>query len=274
MPRIKTLRLRTRLFQLAWILLAGDCTELFAEDPTPAAPPAVVQTETNFAARANRIFTETRLRYHADTNNQEAAWQFARACFDWAEFAPDNNERAKLAESGIAASRQAIGLKSASAPAHYYLGMNLGQLARTKTFGALKLVYQMESEFDAARQLDELFDYAGPDRNLGLLYREAPSFGSIGSRSKARQHLRRAVELAPDYPENRLNLIETYLQWGDHTGPVSELKALEDLWPAATKKSTSDEWAPSWADWQNRFSAVKKKIQTVPKNLESPRDQQ
>jgi len=30
------------------------------------------------------------------------------------------------------------------AAAHYYLAMNLGQLARTKSVGALKLVKQME----------------------------------------------------------------------------------------------------------------------------------
>ena len=92
--------------------------------------------------------------------------------------------------------------------------MNLGQLARTKGLGALKLVNQMEHEFTRARDLDEQLDWAGPDRNLGLLYRDAPAIGSIGSRTKAREHLKRAVELAPQYPENRLNLIEAYLQLG------------------------------------------------------------
>ena len=100
------------------------------------------------------------------------------------------------------------------APAHYYLGMNLGQLARTRGLSALRLVNQMQREFTRARDLDEHFDWAGPDRNLGLLYRDAPAFASIGSRSKAREHLMRAVELAPRYPENRLNLVETYLQLG------------------------------------------------------------
>jgi len=267
----------TQFLQFALALWSITTVDLLAVDSRAADPvaptPPPVLVETNFAERANKIFIETGKRFDTDTNDDETAWEFARACFDWAEFAPDNNAREKLAEKGIAASRRAIALKS-TAPAHYYLAMNLGQLARTKTFGALKLVYQMETEFDAARVLDEKFDNAGPDRNLGLLYREAPSFGSIGSRTKARQHLRRAVELAPDYPENRLNLIESYLQWGDHTGPAGELKALEDLWPAATKKSTSEEWAPSWADWQNRFAAVKKKIYGAQKSFDSPRNQQ
>ncbi len=112
--------------------------------------------------------------------------------------------------------------------------MNLGQLARTKLLGALKLVTEMEAEFKAARRLDEHLDFAGPDRSLGLLYLEAPGWPtSVGSRTKARQHLRRAAELAPQYPENRLTLLEAYLRWGDHNGVQRELKALEEIWPAA-----------------------------------------
>ena len=77
-----------------------------------------------------------------------------------------------------------IARESNSAPAHYYLGMNLGQLARTKGLAALRLVSQMEHEFTRARELDEQLDWAGPDRNLGLLYRDAPAIGSVGSRAE------------------------------------------------------------------------------------------
>ena len=144
--------------------------------------------------------------YRDAPDEATAAWQFARACFDLADLATNKTERASLAEQGIAACQQAIARESNSAPAHYYLGMNLGQLARTKGLSALKLVTQMQREFTRARDLEEQLDWAGPDRSLGLLYRDAPAIGSIGSRSKAREHLKRAVELAPRYPENRLNL--------------------------------------------------------------------
>ncbi len=75
-----------------------------------------------------------------------------------------------------------------SAPAHYYLAMNLGQLARTEFLGALKLVREMEREFKTAAELDAQFDFAGPERSLGLLYRDAPGWPvSIGSKRKARE---------------------------------------------------------------------------------------
>src|SRR5439155_14472761 len=139
------------------------------------------------------------------------------------------------------------------------LGMNLGQLARTKGLGALKIVDQMEREFKAARELDEHLDYAGPDRNLGLLYRDAPSVGSVGSRTKARKHLQRAAELAPEYPENGLNLIETCLRWSDRNGARRELKALEAAWPEARSKFSGPNWSVSWADWEQRLKLGKKK---------------
>ena len=139
--------------------------------------------------------------------------------------------------------------------------MNLAQLAQTKSLGALKLVGQMEREFTLAGKLDKQFDFAGADRNLGLLYRDAPAIGSIGSRSKARQHLERAVELAPKYPENRLNLAEAYLKWGDRDGARSQLKAVEELWPGARTNLVGAAWASSWADWQARLDKLKGKLQ-------------
>src|SRR5439155_8654955 len=172
----------------------------------------VLSGVTDPAVRAEQTFQQAEARFQSEPRNTEAAWQFARASFDLAEFATNSTQRAELAEQGIAACKQLLARGPASAAGHYYLGMNLGQLAQTRGIGALKLVTEMEREFSAARDRDESFDYAGPDRSLGLLYRDAPTLVSIGSRSRATKHLERAVELAPDYPENRLNLIEACLK--------------------------------------------------------------
>jgi tetratricopeptide (TPR) repeat protein len=225
----------------------------------------------SFAAAAQAAFRTAEARYKAAPDSTEAAWQFARACFDLAEFATRGAERADLAEQGIAACRSALTRDDNAAPLHYYLGMDLGQLARTKSLGALKLVNQMEREFSRARALDEHLDHAGPARCLGLLYRDAPTIVSIGSRTKARQHLQRAVELAPDYPENRLNLIESYSKWGDDEAARRELKALDDGLPAARSRFSGPAWAASWADWDQRLVAARKKLEEPSKKLETPR---
>lgn len=203
--------------------------------------------------RAKIKLQAARTQYLADTNSDTHAWKLGRACFEWNELLKDPNQQEKFAKEGIAASRQAVALAPKSAPAHYYLGLNLGQFADTKrNMAALKMVKEMEREFNMTRELDEHFDFGGADRNLGLLYHQAPTLISIGSRTKARQHLLRAVELAPEFPENRLNLIETLLEWGDHDDARRELKALEKIWPDAQQNFTGETWSDSWPGWQKR----------------------
>lgn len=223
------------------------------------------------AARALQIYEETKSAYHAHPVEPEAIWHFARACFDWAEFASNNTQRAALAEEGIAASRALIAQNSNAVAGPYYLGMNLGQLARTKTLGALPIVDDMEVEFKAARKLDEHFDFAGPDRNLGLLYLEAPVIASIGSRSKARQHLKRALELAPEYPENRLNWIEACLKYGETATARKELAALDVAWEPAHQKFAGAAWAAAWTDWTARRLKCHQRLEAEGHTATSPR---
>ncbi len=216
--------------------------------------------ESGLSGPALEAFQQAKAHHQEQPQSLEAAWQFARACFDLAEFATNRTERAAIAEQGIAAAKQAVSQNSNSAPAHYYLGMTLAQLARTRGLSALRIVDQMEVEFSRARALDPHIDYAGPDRNLGLLYRDAPSIGSIGDRKKARFHLQQAVVLAPEDPENRLNLIESYIKWGDRTDARRELKLLEESWTAARARFTGPAWAASWADWDARREKVSTKL--------------
>jgi tetratricopeptide (TPR) repeat protein len=236
-----------------------------------AQQPVARTSENESAARARRIYWEADARHKKEPNKSEAAWQFGRACFDLAEFSTNSTERAAVADQGMAACKQVLARDRNSAVAHYYLGMNIGELAQTRGLSALKLVDQMEKEFELARTLDELLDYAGPDRNLGLLYRDAPSWISVGSKSKARKHLIRAVELAPFYPENRLNLAEGYIKWSDHNGVRREVKALEEIWPMARTNFVGAAWTSGWGDWEQRLKQLKKKVEEPSKTLESPR---
>jgi hypothetical protein len=222
------------------------------------------------AVQAQKTFTEKQAACEKRPDNTPAAWQFARACCDWAEFATNRAQRAEIAEQGIATCRRLLAREPKSGPGHYYLGLNLGQLARTRSLGALRLVSQMEVEFTAAIGLDEQFDYAGADRSLGLLYRDAPAIGSIGSRAKARQHLERALALAADFPENRLNLMESELKWNERIAARRELKALEEAMPSARKKLAGPAWTASWADWDARLLAARNKLEE-PARLDAPR---
>jgi tetratricopeptide (TPR) repeat protein len=254
--------------------ISGLAGALFLLAGVPETSADTLSAERETAAYARRNFEAAQAHYRRAPGEASAAWQFGRACFEVAEFATNRTERAALAEEGITACRLAIARASNSAPAHYYLGMNLGQLARTKGLGALRLVGQMEQAFARARELDERLDYAGADRHLGVLYRDAPTIGSVGSRTQARAHLRHAAELAPQYPENRLNLIEAYVKWGDRSDAARELQALAAAWPGLRTNYVGAAWAASWADWDQRLQKLKKKIEQPNRSLDSPREKQ
>ena len=234
------------------------------------------QSTTNpvFAARAEKAFRQAQIEFASSTNGS-AAWQFARACFDFADFATNETERAEIARQGIAACHKLLARETNSAPGHYYLAMNYGQLARAEapSMAAYHLVKQMEHEFRTAADLDKNFDYAGPERSLGLLYRDAPGWPfSIGNRRKARDWLEQAAKLAPDYPENALNLAESFLQWHETDNAKSELAALDALWPEARKKLAGEHWEQSWDDWSKRRDAARKKLEEIPAPTKSPRN--
>jgi len=237
--------------------------------------PAQVATNRAFAARAEKEFFRVQKQYAGHPGDAVLAWQFGRASFDQAEFATNETQRAELAQIGIAACRQALAGAPKSAPAHYYLAMNFGQLAEAEapSLAAYKLVKEIESEFKAAAAFDEKFDFAGPPRCLGLLYRDAPSWPiSIGSKHKAREFLDRAVVLAPDYPENQLNLAESHVRWHQAAEAEKPLKKLEAVWPAARTNFTGEAWAAGWADWEPRLNKLKKKIEEPTKPLGAPHD--
>lgn len=237
-----------RLIQWVGVALAASaCGALGSLTPTNSA-----------AQRAEQQYAlaRTRVRTQGNTNVQNA-WQFAQACFEWAEFASNNTQRAAIAEDGIAAARGALRQDPRSAAAHYYLAMNLGQLARTKTLGALKLVSEMEAGFKKAIDLDATIDFAGSHRSLGLLYRDAPGWpASIGSKSKARQHLLKAVELRREFPENWICLLETYVEWGEKRAAKARLKEAQDVLKAARERFGGETWEASWKDWDRRWEAI------------------
>lgn len=231
-------------------------------------------TTNSVAARAERTYYEALAHFNKNTNNLEAAWHLGRACFDWADFTPKDSQRAEVAQKGLAACHRAIELNSKSAAGFYYLGLNLGQLARTKSLGALRLIVEIEDVWKTAIQMDPTFDYAGPHRSLGLLYRDAPSWPtSIGSRGKARVHLKKAVELSPDYPDNWLSLLESYLEWNERKSVLPHLNTVEKCLQEARKKLTGEAWTSSWQDWDLRWAKIKSKTAKSPATLESPRNQ-
>ncbi len=186
----------------------------------------------------------------------------ACACYDAADMATNKQERASLAREGVEACRKALKINPQYAPAHYYLGMDLGQLARVEIWSALFMVKEMEREFKAASVLDPLMDYAGPERNLGLLYQTAPRITSVGNRHKARVFLEKARQLAPQYPENQINLAENLVKYGEISNARKVCQILSQEWSQAQARFQGVKWSASWDDWTARKAALAKILET------------
>lgn len=218
----------------------------------------------DFPAAAEQEYHAALENWRKDSSSLTAAVAVARAAFMNAELVTRDSARAELAERGMEAARFVIARDAHHAAAHYWLAMNQGQLARTKLLGALGLVKDMVREFLQARDLDEHVDFAGPDRSLGLLYRDAPGWPtSVGDKSRARSHLLRAVKLHPEFPENQLCLLESYEKWGERERFDQQLKTAERVVQEAREKFTGPDWEYSRSDWENRLAAMKSKASGV-----------
>lgn len=229
---------------------------------TLTAEPADAPAPTNFVTHAEQNLAAARKLLAAEATNSAAAWQLGRACFTWGKLLKDASAQEKIYTEGANACQRSLALYPNSAPANYYLGMNIGRIADLKrNLSAFRMVKDVEKSFQRARALDEKFAHAGPDRNLGLLYQHAPGWPiSVGDKKLGRKHLQRAAELAADYPENRLNLAEAALDWKDLKLVQSELAALEKIWPQAKTNLTGVEWEFDWLDWEKRRTDLQRKL--------------
>lgn len=213
------------------------------------------------ASPSESAYHQARASWDASPTNLTLAVHCARAAFNWADTQASKPERARIAQIGIGIAQDVLVQDPGSAGAHYYLALNLGQLARTRSITALKLVSRMESSLLTARSLDQTFDHAGPDRTLGLLYQDAPGWPtSVGSQSKARKHLERALQLDPLYPGNRLAWVEALAAWRDHPTALKELALLDAEWPKARETFSGSAWESDWIEWKQRRNAVASRL--------------
>jgi len=239
----------------------------------PAGVLAQDSTNGTFAARAEKAFVLAQKEFAQHPEQAGAACQLGRASYDLSEQATNMAQRAEVARAGIASCRQLLERDPKSALGHYYLGMDYGELAEAEapSMAAYKLIREIESEFKTTLELDERLDFAGPPRCLGLLYRDAPGWPiSIGSKHKAREYLERAAALAPNFPENQMNLFESCVGWHDLAGAETAWQNLAAIWPAARTNLAGVVWEQTWNDWETRREAAKADFEKAFKHPPGP----
>ena len=214
--------------------------------------------------RLEIAFAEARKDFQTAPTNYDAAWKLSRAAFNRADNMKEGDrDRTSVARAGVEAARTAVLLNPSRAEGHYYLGLNLGEIALAKSLGALKIVKEMEQEFRKSIEINPRFDFSGAYRSLGMLYTDVPGWPlSIGNKAKGREALQKSVELHPEFPDNQITLAEAYLKGGFRKDLSEKLNAMEKQIASARKQLTGEEWIASWRDWDNRWQRVKQRLQS------------
>jgi len=178
-----------------------------------------------------------------DPKSYELLWRGSRACAWLTEEFPNKDQRASWAEKGIRYAKRAVAVNGNRVEGHYYLGINLGQSARTKTIGAYLMVPKVVKEGQIALKIDEKFDHGGPGRLVGNVYAKAPPWpASIGDTDEGVGYLRRVVEIAPDYPQNHLHYADALFADGKYGEAAKEYKLVLDAPPSPAWQHWIDQW--------------------------------
>ena len=180
---------------------------------------------------------ETSLKSISSVNNYDALWRGARAC---TAIALDKKEtrsrRGEFAGKGIGLAREAMRKTSHRVEPYYYHAMCLSVVADLRQDATREQLRRMRDDMTLAQSIDETYDFAGPHRFLGQLIIEVDQKGmhlySLGSFEDGLKHLKRAVELFPDYGDNHLALARAYAGESDTELARAEIeKVLESPRP-------------------------------------------
>jgi tetratricopeptide (TPR) repeat protein len=139
-------------------------------------------------------------------NGYAALWRGARACYWLAENSPVKSEREEYAIKGIAMGKEAIKKASNLVESHYYLALCYAAVADIRRQANRELLTTMRDRMLMAKSIDEKYDYCGAHRFLGELMVQTDPYPlyAIGSIDEGLAHLKKAVELCPEYGENSL----------------------------------------------------------------------
>jgi len=129
-------------------------------------------------------------------------------------------------EHGVNFGKEAITLNPRAIYGNFWYASNVGMLGLCRgMMASLASVDPMKKSYEIVLKENEKFFFGGPHRALGRLYHMAPGWPiSVGNKTKALQHLERAVELGPDFFNNRLYLAELYIDIGQRKKAREQLE--------------------------------------------------
>jgi tetratricopeptide (TPR) repeat protein len=166
----------------------------------------------------------------------EASWKLARACYWLGTRGPEAGRRSAL-DRGLKAGEQASRLDPARPEGHFWMAANMGRLAESHgLMQGLKYRGRVKDALERVVAINRGWEQGSADRALGLWYFKVPRlFG--GNRTKAEEHLRRALAYNPRSAATLFYLAEVLSAGGKKEDAKRLLKETVEV-------PLDPEWAP------------------------------
>jgi tetratricopeptide (TPR) repeat protein len=158
-------------------------------------------------------------------------------CLDAAKTA--EAERNAMLERGLAAAERAVAADATDAKAHFAVFCNLGRKLENEgaSLAGVAHVQRLSDEIDRALALEPAFVDALAAKGTFLIALPA----LLGGNDDEGLHLiRRAVELAPDYPPARLQLAKALVEQGERAAALAEVRVVLAAADGPTAREASE----------------------------------
>ncbi|MFH0798973.1 MAG: TRAP transporter TatT component family protein [Pseudomonadota bacterium] len=163
-----------------------------------------------------------------------------------------------FAEQGIELAERCLATAPEEPGCYYWRAVATGLYYRARVIGYQRGVKRMIEDCHKVIALDERYDNAGAWRILGQLYTQLPQTGGAADSitrdlDLAEESLKKAISIAPDYPENHIALTETLLAQEKFEESAKTLEAAMNLMPRWKRDA-------SYNEWRTQMATLSKKI--------------
>lgn len=200
-------------------------------------------------------------KHHVKASQSTVTDELARASEKSALAAMSSKDRSdtkSFAENGVKEANLCLKNAPEAAACYYWRAVNTGLYYKIRIIGYQTGLKQMISDCEKVIDLAPSYEKAGAYRILGEIYTSVPQTGAhpdsvIRDLSKAEEFLLKAVEIAPDYPENHLALAEVQLDLKQPTLALKSVQKARDL-SALWKNDVSHK------EWLDKMNGLEKKL--------------
>jgi len=157
------------------------------------------------------------------------------------------SKKKELALAGVDAAERCLMTAPENPGCYYWRAANTGLYHSVHIIGYQKGIKRMISDCEKVNSLDADYEHAGAYRMLGQIFTQLPQTAGrpdsvVRDLDRAEGYLRKAVQFAPDYPENHLALAEALAAQGKGREALEALAQADEMAPRWKKDASYDQW--------------------------------